>query len=236
MCYNYIGDKMKLDNLIIAHRGMFNNINIPENSILAFKKAIKYNYPIELDVQLTKDNILIVFHDDNLKRMTGYDKNVCEVTYDEIKNLNLLETKQTIPTLKDVLKLIDNKVLLDIEIKSTNKIKDICKILLNELKDYNNYIIKSFNPKIVRHIYKLNPNITKGLLISKKYYNTLIGRIILYYCKPNFLAFSTKYINKYKFKKPYKKHSIMLWTIKNKNEMNKYKNITNNYICNNLPY
>ena len=224
---------MKLENLTIAHRGMFNNIDMPENSILAFKEALKYNYPIELDVQLTKDNTLIVFHDYNLKRMTGIDKNVCDVTYDEIKTLKLLNTNQTIPILKDVLKLVNNKVLLDIEIKDTKNIKAICKMLLYELKDYNNYIIKSFNPRIIRYINKINKNITKGLLINKKYYHSIIGKLILIYTKPNFLSVSKKYISKYKSNK---KYPLMIWTIKNELEMNKYKNITNNYVCNNLPY
>ena len=77
---------MKIPNNKIAHRGMFDNIKIPENSIASFKKALKYNYSIELDVQLTKDNILVVFHDENLKRMTNLDKLVCETNYEEIKN------------------------------------------------------------------------------------------------------------------------------------------------------
>ena len=60
-----------MKNKIIAHRGVFNNIDIPENSMKAFKKALKLNYPIELDIQLTKDNILVVLHDHTLQRMTG---------------------------------------------------------------------------------------------------------------------------------------------------------------------
>ena len=228
---------MKLNNALIAHRGIFNNKDIPENSILAFKKAIDKNYSIELDVRLTKDNKLIVFHDDNLKRMTNCSKDVCELTYNEIKKLKLLNTDKTIPTLKEVLKLVNGKVLIDIEIKADKNINKICNLLLNELKNYNyHFIIKSFNLKAIRWFYKHNPNITRGLLISKSYYNTILGKIILNICKPNFLAISKKYIDKYKLKKFYKKYDILIWTIKNKEERNKYKDITNNYICNNLPY
>lgn len=228
---------MKLNNLLIAHRGIYNNKNIPENSILAFKEAIKNDYPIELDVQLTKDDILVVFHDKNLKRMTNCSKNVNEVTYSELKKLKLLNTNQKIPTLTDVLKIINGKVLLDIEIKKTKKVNKICTILTNELKSYNYpFIIKSFSPKIVRWFYKHNQNIIRGLLINKNYYNGILGKIILIYCKPNFLAFSKKYIDKYKLKSFYKKYPIIIWTIKNIEELNKYKNISNNYVCNNLPF
>ena len=106
---------MKFDNLLFAHRGVHNNIDIPENSIKAFKQALKNNLNIELDIQLTKDNVLVVFHDSNLKRMTNIDKDLNELTYNKIKKLKLLNTNQTIPTLKEVLNIINGKVILDIE-------------------------------------------------------------------------------------------------------------------------
>ena len=78
---------MNFDNLIFAHRGVHNNIDIPENSIKAFKEALKNNLNIELDIQLTKDNKLVVFHDENLKRMSNVNKTLNELTYFEIKKL-----------------------------------------------------------------------------------------------------------------------------------------------------
>ena len=97
---------MKIRNNRIAHRGAFNNIDIPENSLLAFKKAIDMKWDIELDVQLTKDNVLVVFHDEDLKRMTGISKKICDVDYSELQNYHLLDTKESIPTFLEVLKLI----------------------------------------------------------------------------------------------------------------------------------
>ena len=128
---------------IIAHRGMFSNPTIPENSIMAFKKALEFSYPIELDVQLTKDNILVVFHDDNLKRITGIDKRVEDCTYDELKKLTLFDTKEHIPSFKEVLDLVDGKVLLDIEIKPTKRINNACSILMNmiSLTRQHNYAL-----------------------------------------------------------------------------------------------
>ena len=115
---------MKLNGNVIAHRGIFDNETVPENSIPAFKKAIKENIPIELDVQLTKDNVLVVFHDDNLSRMTGKDIDIQKVNYSEIKDVKLLNTNEVIPTFEEILKLVDNKVLLNIEIKSNRRIKE----------------------------------------------------------------------------------------------------------------
>ena len=222
---------MKIPNNKIAHRGMFDNIKIPENSISSFKKALKYNYSIELDIQLTKDNIPIVFHDSNLKRMTGIDKLIEDTNYNEIKELKLLNTNEHIPTLDEVLKLVNNKVLLDIEIKNTKKIKEITNILKNKLSNYNNYVLKSFNPKIVRNL-KKNINTEVGYLIDSKH-KILSSILIIKYSKADFLSISKKLLNTKKFQKLKNKYQLLIWTIKDKNEI-KDENII--YICNKLPY
>lgn len=228
---------MKFNNLLFAHRGVHNNLDVPENSIKAFKLALKNNLNIELDIQLSKDNILVVFHDENLKRMTNVDKKLNELTYSEIKKLRLLETNQTIPTLKEVLNIINGKVILDIEIKNTNKIDLLCKKLVTELENYNHtFFIKSFNPKIVRWFRKNKPDYIRGLLIKDNLYNKFIGKVIIKYCKPNFLAVSKKFINNNGIKSNWKKYNILIWTISNKKEITKYTNITSNYICNNIPF
>ena len=223
---------MKIPNNKIAHRGMFDNIKIPENSIAAFKKALKYNYSIELDVQLTKDNVLVVFHDENLKRMTGIDKLIQDSNYKEIKDLKLLNTKEYIPTLDEVLKLIDNKVLLDIEVKSTKKIKEITNILKDKLKEYNNYVLKSFDPRIVRNLKSTIPNTEIGYLIDGKR-KILYSNFIIKYSKADFLSISKKLLKTKKFNKLKNKYQLLIWTIKDKDEI-KDENII--YICNDLPY
>ena len=225
-------------NKIIAHRGVFNNLNIPENSIKSFKKALRLGYPIELDVHLTKDNILVVFHDHNLLRMTGINKNIQDLTYDEIKNIKLLDTDEVIPKFSDVLDLINDKVLLDIEIKTTKRIKDTCDILMNELNNYKNYDLKSFNPKIVRYLKKNYPDTTVGYLIESKYdkrlYNLLLkNKYIIKYCNPDFLAINKKLLKNKKFKKIVEKYPTMLWTITSNKQITSNKYI---YICNNLPF
>ena len=223
---------MKIPNNKIAHRGMFDNIKIPENSLSSFKKALKYNYSIELDVQLTKDNILIVFHDTNLKRMTGVDKLVKDSNYEEIKELKLLNTKEYIPTLDEVLNLINNKVLLDIEVKDTKKIKEITSILKDKLSNYNNYVLKSFNPKIVRYLKNNINNTEVGYLIDSKH-KFLYSNLIIKYSKADFLSISKKLLKTKKFQKLKNKYQLLIWTIKDKNEI-KDENII--YICNELPY
>ena len=87
--YILVGDSMKdLDFLkkgIIAHRGIFDNRKVPENSIKAFKNALNKGYAIELDIRLTKDNKIVVFHDDVLGRMTKKKGNIKNLTFEELQ-------------------------------------------------------------------------------------------------------------------------------------------------------
>ena len=187
---------------IIAHRGVFNNIDIPENSIKSFKEALKLNIDVEFDIQLTKDNVLVIFHDDNLKRMTGIDKNIQECNYDEIKNLKLLNTNEYIPTLDEVLKLINDKVFMDIEIKNIKRIKDTCSLLVNKLNKYKKKILKLILP----------------------------SKFIIKYSKCDFISINKNLLNKNKFIKLSKIYPTQVWTITDKNEVinDEYTYICNN--------
>ena len=129
---------IKINGNIIAHRGVHDNKKTPENSLEAFQKAIEYNYPIELDVQLTKDNILVVFHDFTLTRMTKNTNYIQDTNYQDIKDLKLLNTNEKIPTLKEVLELVDNKLLIDIEIKNYTALKRDYEKLEKKYNDLSN--------------------------------------------------------------------------------------------------
>ena len=103
-----IKDVSFLKQNLIAHRGLHDiKKGIPENSMPAFEAALKKGYLIELDIHILKDNSIVVFHDDNLKRMTGIDKKIKDLTYEEVKQYKLQKTDNYIPLLQDVLKLVD---------------------------------------------------------------------------------------------------------------------------------
>lgn len=235
-------NSINLYGIKIAHRGLFNNIDVLENSCSAFKSALDKSIPIELDVRLTKDKVLVVFHDANLKRLTGVNKLVSELNYEEIRTLKLLNTTSSIPTFKEVLSLVNGKVLIDIEVKVNGEIEDICKILVDNLKKYKgNYIIKSFNPKVIRWFMKNYPDVIRGLLIADNYKNKLynylfVSRWIMLYSRPNFLAVSKKILHTRKIQNFRKKIPVLVWTIENNKEFIKNKTKADAYICNNLPY
>ena len=148
----------------IAHRGLHTK-DIPENSLSAFENALKNNYAIELDVQFTKDKEVVVFHDENLKRITNDTRNIEDVNYDELKNLRLGNTNEIIPTLEEVLELVDSKVAILIEIKDCKDYIELSEKTYEILKGYEgNYAIQSFNPFILEW-YKNNASeVVRGQL------------------------------------------------------------------------
>ena len=224
---------------IIAHRGIFDNETVAENSIPAFKKAMDLDLPIELDVQLTKDNVLVVFHDDNLLRMTGKDIDIQKANYSDIKDLKLLGTNEVIPLFEDVMKMINNRVLVNIEVKSTKRKKDVCTSLMNILRNYYNYVIQSFNPFIIRYLKNNYFSIEAGLLIKNQYPSFFTdkffkSRFIINYSKTDFLSISKKLLKDKKFYKLSKEYPTLIWTVKNDKEMDDNPNLV--YICNNLPF
>lgn len=235
-------DLNKYKSKIFAHRGIHNNKDVPENSLKAFKLAMNKNIPIELDIHLTKDNQLVVFHDDNLIRMTNQDKNVTDLTIEELKTYNLLNTKEKIPTLEEVLSLVKGKVLIDIEIKGKKRINTLVNQLLKELEKYNGeIIIKSFNPKIVKELKTKTRKYPIGLLITHnsndKIYNLFSKtNIFLHYTKPDFIAISKKLINNKSLQKYITKLPVLIWTIKDNNEITNINNKNFIYIANSLPY
>ena len=235
---NFLKDK------IIAHRG-YHNIkeNIPENSILAFKKAIRYKYVIELDVHILEDNTLVVFHDDNLKRVCGVDKNIDECTFDEIKDLKLFNTTCKIPLFEEVLKEVDGKVPLLIETKMLKYNSILEQELSKILDNYNGlFAIQSFNPFSINWFKNNKKNYIIGLLSSnfKKwnlcYPKKIIGKTLLLdlFLKVDFIAFDLKAMpNKYIDKKKNKK-LVLGWTIRCKEDYENANKYFDNIICENM--
>ena len=81
-------DISKIEGKYIAHRGLHSE-TIPENSVESFRAAVKHNFPIEIDLHLTKDGKVVVFHDETLKRMCGEDVCIADLTLRELKKYRL---------------------------------------------------------------------------------------------------------------------------------------------------
>ena len=231
----------------IAHRGLHTK-DIPENSLSAFENALKNNYAIELDVQFTKDKEVVVFHDENLKRMTNDTRNIEDVNYDELKSLRLGNTNEIIPTLEEVLELVDSKVAILIEIKDCKDYIELSEKTYEILKGYEgNYAIQSFNPFILEW-YKNNASevvrgqlsgtFTEGSESLNSFEKFALKNMLLNFkSKPNYIGYDLEGIPKSKLESLRKKGvPIIVWTVKNKEDMEKaYKYSDNITFENFLP-
>ena len=222
--------------MIIAHRGVHNNKDIPENSLASFKKAIDRNYAIEFDIEITKDNKLVIHHDDNLKRMTGVNKSVEKLTLNEISKLRLLDTNYGIPTFAEVFDLVNGKVFLDIEIKSTRRVKEVVSLVLKELEDYNGLVqLKSFDPFIVKYLKKVTNTYKIGLLVmensASKGLNFLVKTGLIYKVPFDFLAVDKKMLNNNYYNKYINKYPLYAWTFNGLSEAEEYLKKYSKIIC-----
>ncbi len=228
-----------LTDTFIAHRGLFNNVDVPENSIPAFENARENNFGIELDVQMSSDGVLVVFHDDSLERMTGKDGLLCDFTFEQLRELRLLDTDCQIPTFEEFLQAAGG-VNLVVEIKTHKDIGELEQKVADALAKYNgNYCIESFNPYIVRW-FKVNaPHIIRGQLSTDYKNHKMAGwkKFLLKHlalCKWNgsqFIAYDSVYIENVKAVKRFgKKIPIICWTIKSQEEYDRLKGHFDNII------
>ena len=212
----------------IVHRGAFTS-EIPENSMKSFEKAIEKDFIIELDILLTKDKEVIVFHDDNLKRLTGVDRNVDEMTIDEITNLKIKDTDENIPTLEEVLKLVNGRVPIIIDVKSGNASDiEIVKKANEILKNYNGeYAIQSFNPFVLRWVKNNSPDTVRIQLSSD-----FLGEHMLlnFISKPNIIAYKINSRGNLSLSLLRGTLPIIFWTVRDENEMNYARENANNII------
>jgi glycerophosphoryl diester phosphodiesterase len=161
--------------MLIAHRG--GSLEAPENTLAAFRHAIEVGAKyVELDVQMSKDGVLVVIHDDTLDRTTSGTGPVGEHTYDELEKLDAGShfapdySKETIPTLRSVLELCAKAgVGVVIEIKSPHLYPGMVEktaILLADMKEHgtHNYWCISFDHDAIRHLHTLEPSIPVGYL------------------------------------------------------------------------
>jgi len=102
----------------VAHRGLWSSAGPPENSLAAFEAACEAGYGIELDVQLSSDGEAMVFHDADLRRLTGADGRVADHTAEDLGRLRLAGSDETIPSLADTLTLVGRRAMVLIELKT----------------------------------------------------------------------------------------------------------------------
>lgn len=193
------GDFCALFGAHYAHRGLHSrDQSVPENSLAAFSAAAAAGYGIELDLNLTTDDAVVVFHDDTLERLCGDARLVADCSMADLESLRLAGTEQGIPLFADVLALVDGRVPLIVELKSTRRNAELCRRAYALLRDYKGpYCIESFHPGIVRWFYRHAPDIVRGqLAMGRKSYRLsalqatlLAGLLTNAAARPHFAAY-----------------------------------------------
>ena len=152
--------------LKIGHRGARGHK--PENTLIGFQKAIDLHVDrIELDVHLSLDNELMVIHDDTVDRTTDGKGFVNQFSLPELNRFRI-EKEHHIPTLSEVLNLIDQKCDINIELKSfeaADKVVDLIEKYVSEKKwKYNQFLVSSFDWNALQQVTLLNSKIPLGVL------------------------------------------------------------------------
>jgi glycerophosphoryl diester phosphodiesterase len=228
-------DRRPFMGTLYAHRGLYdNNSQAPENSMAAFKRAVSAGYGIELDVQLSKDGIPVIFHDFFLKRMCHMLGKVSDYTYAELSSMHLLGSDETIPSLENFLAMVSGRVPLIIEYKSESWHPGICTRADGLLRNYSGvYCIESFNPFVLLWFRMKRSRVMRGQLSDDFRDARLHGlRYVMmqylmfdFLTRPDFIAYNHKH-----YRNPSRRicrrlfHGLSVgWTIKNQKELEHMK-------------
>ena len=192
----------KLRGHLYAHRGYYQNPEIPENSMAAFRRALERGWGVELDVHLLHDGTLAVFHDSDLLRMTGKEGKIEDLNFAELNALRLLGTQEQIPTFNSILALFAGRVPLIIELKTANgNHRELAEAVCKRLDRYEGvFCLESFDPWALEDVAKLRPDFCRGQLaenffrnpfglsLSKRFAGTNLSFNFL--TRPDFVAYN----------------------------------------------
>lgn len=197
-----------------AHRGLYDNeAGIPENSMAAFRRALDHGFGMELDVQVTMDNVPVIFHDSRLERMARDEHGakasgrIRDYSAAQLKQFHLLDTEETIPELQDVLELVGGRVPMIVELKAETKmdVDLVCCSADSLLRNYEGpYVIESFHPLVLLWYRRNHPEVIRGQLSEAYTKNRKYRRPQYFVCehlllnfltKPDFIAYNIRHMN-----------------------------------------
>lgn len=203
----------------IAHRGLYNE-NVSENSLNAFKLAVQNDVAIELDVHLTKDNDLVVIHDEKLERLTGQSGIVEHLTTKELQENYKLLDGQTIPRFEEVLKFVNERVPILVELKVYEKnykplAKKVKEVLKKYVREKSNFVLISFDPRSLWPFKR--SGFVRLLLVAKSdEYTFTWFRHTVEGIDVEKVLFDEKRVQKYA-----RKHFTNCWTIQSREDVEK---------------
>ncbi len=228
----------RFEGVRFAHRGLHDlGQGIPENSLVAFQRAVDHGFGVELDVHLMADGNLAVVHDSSLKRVCGAEVCIEDLTFEELEDYPLMGTKEYIPLFREVLALFEGKTPLVIELKvergNANALTDA---VMSELEGWNGtYCIESFHPAVLLRLKERYPHVLRGQLSQNFLRDSEVGNLSLpvrfmltnllttTFTRPDFIAYNWKDRGNASLrlmKALYKVHEVD-WTVRDRETMEK---------------
>lgn len=190
----------ELDALIavpFAHRGL-HGAGVPENSRAAFEAAIARGHGIEFDVQASRSGGACVFHDYELDRLTGESGPLAERSLDELGRIRLGGSRETVPSLEEILALVGARAPLLIEVKAPRRgLASLCAAIASALDCHAGQVgLMSFSPRIPRWFRRHRPGLPRGLVVTeegkKNWRGRIERRLSLGYAAPDFLGYDIR--------------------------------------------
>ena len=212
---------------VTAHRG--DSEHAPDNTMSSLLGAIanKADYS-ELDVQETKDGVVVLTHDSNLKQNTGVNKNIWELTYADVEKLDVGRhfspkfAGEKIPTLDSIIKAANKKIKLNIEIKVNGHQKHLAERVVKLIDDnhfVNQCVVSSFDYNSLQKVKKLDPKIKIGYIIFRGVKNVSSLNV-------DFFSVNSSIATPDLIEKIHNNHkAIYVWTVNNTEKMKKFINL-----------
>ena len=220
-------DNMNLDLIrVTSHRGF--SAGVPENTLPAIEKAIEEQADyVEIDVRMTKDGELVLLHDDSLKRTTGLNKKIWQLTYEEVSRLDAGSWKDKaytgtkIPTLREVFELCKGKVNLNLDLKYRNEGEDLEEKVAALIEEYEmqwQCVISSTSLAALENIKQINPDIRTGYITYQIYRGYFYNDSIDFFSVRSNLVTKTVSSEVHKAGK-----EIHVWTVNARRELERMK-------------
>ena len=192
---------------LFAHRGLHGDRSVaPENSMEAFRRAADAGYGIEMDIQFSRDRQIVVFHDDTLQRVCHACGRVCDFTYEELQQFTLHDSQERIPLFSEVLKMVNGRVPLVVELKAAGGRYDreLCEKTAELLDRYpGEFCVESFHPRFLYWFRWHRPLYRRGQLCTDFFLTNARGwrwQFFLFesmalnlLTRPDFVAFDIRY-------------------------------------------
>ena len=221
--------------LKIGHRGAKGYE--PENTLISFEKAIDFNVDgIELDVHLSLDGKLIVIHDETIDRTTNGKGFVNQLSLQELKSFRI-ENKYEILTLTEVLDLVNERCFINIELKGIGTAKPVVELIEHYIAkknwNYTDFLISSFDLKMLEEVQMLNPKIRIGVLTEESVEEALAfaKKIKAFSIHPDYVLLSKENVALMQENG----FEVYPWTVNSKEDIQKIKSFKVNGIISDFP-